>query len=98
MQVVPTLEATNPAIRTWRQTDEGGPTSLPTSVIYMDLPVRVSPCHPAHVYPQLSGIFMALDPLHYTSALTDLRGIVSSVTCNTKHLSGNAWTGLFQWQ
>ncbi|CAK0786944.1 hypothetical protein CVIRNUC_010158 [Coccomyxa viridis] len=36
--VVPTLEATNPAIRTWRQTDEGGPTSLPTSVIYMDLP------------------------------------------------------------
>ena len=49
MQVVPTLEATNPAIRTWRQTDEGGPTSLPTSVIYMDLPVRASPCHSAHV-------------------------------------------------
>lgn len=48
MQVVPTLEATNPAIRTWRQTDEGGPTSLPTSVIYMDLPVRGSPCHYAH--------------------------------------------------
>ena len=48
MQVVPTLEATNPAIRTWRQTDEGGPTSLPTSVMYMDLPVRGSPCHYAH--------------------------------------------------
>ena len=38
-QVVPTLEAKNPAIRTWRITEDGGPANLPTSVIYMDLPV-----------------------------------------------------------
>ena len=53
MQVVPTLEARNPAIRTWRQTEEGGPASLPTSVIYMDLPVRASPCRYAHPFAQL---------------------------------------------
>jgi len=39
-QVVPTLEAKNPAIRTWRITEDGGPANLPTSVIYMDLPVQ----------------------------------------------------------
>ena len=39
LQVVPTLEAKNPAIRTWRKTEDGGPANLPTSVIYMDLPV-----------------------------------------------------------
>ena len=38
-QVVPTLEAKTPAIRTWRQTNDGGPANLPTQVIYMDLPV-----------------------------------------------------------
>ena len=42
-QVVPTLEAKTPAIRTWRQTNDGGPANLPTQVIYMDLPV--SPLH-----------------------------------------------------
>ena len=61
MQVVPTLEATNPAIRTWRQTDEGGPASLPTSVIYMDLPVRAAPHQYARFSPQLPDCVMAVD-------------------------------------
>ena len=58
MQVVPTLETTNPAIRTWRRWVEtdGGPNSIPTSVIYLDLPVRASPCHFARSFPEPPGL------------------------------------------
>lgn len=48
LQVVPTLEAEYPAIRTWRKTDDGGPANLPTSVIYMDLPVGLPLPQPSY--------------------------------------------------
>lgn len=51
LQVVPTLEAKNPAIRTWRKTNDGGPANVPVSVIYMDLPVSLRCLGPIKTLP-----------------------------------------------
>ena len=58
--------------------------SLPTSVIYMDLPVRASHCHHASFLSSIAWPCMTLGPIHRTLTLTYLQGYVAnSTTCRS---------------